>query len=208
MYCPVREYIYEDNTNTCSKFWEILTNMRYGAPSEFGKIYQACCKNNCNYIAKIIPISEISSFEDIEKEISIQTFVYKSSPDITIPIIQAYRCRDKNEVIIIMPRLYATFKERLMGDISNIEMLDILRRIYHVVKYLHDIGYVHDDLHVNNIMFEENDTIKLIDFGKSFYTTDQTELQRDFVRLGLSIDNIMDNPILLASKLTQLQKLK
>lgn len=51
------------------------------------------------------------------------------------------------------------------GDFDLRQTLNILIQIADALTYLHDLGYIHGDLHSNNILITKDCTAKLIDFG-------------------------------------------
>lgn len=51
------------------------------------------------------------------------------------------------------------------GKLSHERALHIARQVLHALAYIHANGVVHRDLKPENIMVDENDHIKLIDFG-------------------------------------------
>ncbi|KAL7516821.1 hypothetical protein ACHAWX_001798 [Stephanocyclus meneghinianus] len=48
---------------------------------------------------------------------------------------------------------------------TEVKAANVTEKILSVVKYLHDNGVAHRDIKLENIMFDSNETIKLIDFG-------------------------------------------
>jgi len=53
-------------------------------------------------------------------------------------------------------------------DLQNIsEMISIFRMVAQGLDALHQIGYVHTDIKPNNIMLDDDDRVKIIDFGQS-----------------------------------------
>ena len=53
------------------------------------------------------------------------------------------------------------------GNLSDALTCELIKQLCNGLKAIHDIGIVHRDINPNNIMIDENNTLKIIDFGIS-----------------------------------------
>ena len=40
-----------------------------------------------------------------------------------------------------------------------------MKKVAKGVKYMHDLGYIHRDLKLSNILFNKEEDVKILDFG-------------------------------------------
>lgn len=142
--------------------WEIFD--RIGEESLYGDIYQACCKNDCNYVLKFIKFTGGTVNKDsIEKEIYYQKKF--SELDLAPNVKESWFCESGG--VIIMPGMRETLKNFIIReeDIDKIE--DSIREALTLLFFLHKKGYYHGDSHLNNFMFDKNGKLYLIDMGNS-----------------------------------------
>ena len=86
---------------------------------------------------------------------------------------------------IVMECLRASLKERLKnGPLSPAAALDIMRRMGEALDYAHDKGFVHRDIKPDNILFRENGTPVLTDFGIAKALDSTTKLTRTGTSVG------------------------
>jgi len=188
MYSPVRK-LQIPGIKCPSGLWEIKNDIQIGAESMYGSIYNACCENNCDHIAKIIPYSN-TSLRHIKKELEIQDTVYRANPELTIPILDWYK--DEEKAIIILPLLYETVREELT-DMDNLEeMTELLQQVLNKTFYLHSLGVYHGDAHMNNFMLDKDGDVKLIDFGKSWYIDNPNRMLEDYQDIYTSVSSMFD----------------
>lgn len=68
--------------------------------------------------------------------------------------------------------------ERLKGDLSVLEKLKLVIQMAQEVKHIHDLGYLHLDLSLFNILHDGQ--IRIIDFGLSVFLKTETSVNGDF----------------------------
>jgi serine/threonine protein kinase len=188
-----------DSKEDCGLDWEIKNIIGKGKQ---GITYLACCHSDCTHVMKIEEISmrrELAR-EDFKNEAELS--IEFSDKGIGPKVIAEYIGKDVG--IIIMEKLTMTLYELLQmwkdrgPNYFGGEALRILKKKYlDVVKKLHNLGYVHGDLHLNNVMIRiHKDSLvgelrsgqyklKLIDFGMVRSTDDEeiVEEEEDFDRL-------------------------
>jgi glycerol-3-phosphate cytidylyltransferase len=86
--------------------------------------------------------------------------------------------------------------EKFNYDLSKLEIL--ANGIGSIVKQMNDIGVLHDDLHLENILIDEHERIYFIDFGWSLHTTFQmSEYERSYytnkIETGGDIQQLLDS---------------
>jgi len=163
----------------CKVEWEIKNIIGRGHQ---GITYLACCQSECTHVMKVEGIKgeiDRKSFEK-EAEVSIELGNKGIGPKIVAEYV------GKNIRIIIMEKLTMTlvellkmWKEKGPKYFGGGETLRILKKKYvDVVRKLHNMGYVHGDLHENNVMLKIHKDnlveylrsgqykLKLIDFGR------------------------------------------
>jgi serine/threonine protein kinase len=153
--------LYCENDEVCKQRFLMSKQLGRGA---YGRVYEACHDDVCDYIAKWIPIPGMMKLDEIQREIDIQ-FV-ASGTGISPKIKQVLIC--DNGVLIIMDRMKQTLGDYLTEKkLTDDEKTLILFKITTVLNNFHLLGYTHNDTHTNNFMIDKNDDVKLIDFGKA-----------------------------------------
>ena len=78
------------------------------------------------------------------------------------------KCNNKN-IIKLYEILHDNIKEKLYldSDYSEDEIRKIIRQIVLGIDYLHNNGVIHRDIKPDNILFDENNNIKITDFNVS-----------------------------------------
>lgn len=138
----------------------------------FGRVYNICdASGNCNYACKIQEISPDIT-QKIENEIEQQN---KAAELGVAPRIFQVMF-STNTSLIIMEKLSYTLQGKIKHLLNSpIDSKDKLRELLQILKevknlvftlYSHDI--IHNDLHTDNVMFNERlNKFQVIDFGMS-----------------------------------------
>ena len=108
-----------------------------------------------------------------DREREILSHIYIHDTDITVPIIKFGTCGVYMEV----------------GQLINVETEDIIYNKIKVLERLHKIDVYHNDWGVFNWLLYK-DSVRLIDFGSSFFTNDEEWLQLLYENIHLN-DNIV-----------------
>ncbi len=173
IYQARKMYVKKDDGDVCEDGWIIYDKI--GEASAEAEIFNSKCsesKEDKPYVAKISNIEKHSDIQKSMNEILIQNKVYKRFPFITIPIYQSFIEKNNKYIISIMDfipgRTVGTYMVEAIKDINNIQnMTDVIAYCKKLIKYLFYNGYiVHGDTHLNNFMIDDENTIKMIDFGK------------------------------------------
>lgn len=160
-----------------------MCTQEYILKTELGKgiyahVYEACQDNNCNYVAKVEPFVNITP-EGFEQEVVITELMGQHGIS---PIMRAAWICQWTTVggpydlgIIVMDKAYITFQNYVnaqklfIGAKPNLSQIKFL--LWKKVELMLSLGYLHTDIHANNVMFnlENNGDIKdlfLIDWNR------------------------------------------
>jgi RIO-like serine/threonine protein kinase len=177
-----------DSKDDCKSEWEVRNIIGRGSE---GVTYLACCKTDCTHVMKIEEVGD----KDFEKEIKLS--ILFGEEKIGPKIISAYTGKGKG--ITIMEKLTITLHEiakRWNSIHLGTKAFHILREKYlHLVGSLHNLGYLHEDLHSGNVMLkiDENNLsekmnsgeyeLRLIDFSRisnmDQYDPEQPDLEEE-----------------------------
>jgi len=83
-------------------------------------------------------------------------------------VMKVYGDEDRSQVYMVMEWVDGTLLRKILnekGKLSPERAVRLAVRILEALDYIHQHGVVHRDLKPENIMVDENDNIKLIDFG-------------------------------------------
>lgn len=148
----------------------------------FGTVYETCEKDECSYVAKIVNKQNFK-----QKEIYNQMAAARH--DLAPMIYEIWDCR--NNVMLIMNKINGITLNKFLRNNNNDETKRrVVQKVFTAIKQLNDIGILHNDLHSDNIMVREDESILFIDFGHSEYfehpivhpilsAVDVTTLRRD-----------------------------
>jgi tRNA A-37 threonylcarbamoyl transferase component Bud32 len=147
----------------------------------FGTVYETCEKDECTYVAKIVSKENFK-----QKEIYIQMAAARH--DLAPMIYEIWDCR--NNVMLIMNKINGiTLNKFLRNNNDDDIKRRAVQKTFSAIQKLNDMGIIHNDLHSDNIMIREDESIIFIDFGHSDY-----------------FDHPITNPILLAVDVTTLRR--
>lgn len=119
--CSSLEAVFVDN-ELCEGVYTISQN-RIGEKSVFGEVYQACCKKNCDFVAKWQALGgkHKKTKEDILKEVEIQSIASKNK--LAPSIQEVWICPEG--IIIIMEALKIT-ASRDLKTLSEQQLYDTI----------------------------------------------------------------------------------
>jgi len=121
-----------------------------------------CVLRRGDTAVKILPVSPLS-----RQEIKIHRKM--KHPNI-LPLIKVRTRDDGTKFELIMPYVSMTMID-LIGNVplNEIDARRYFNQILSAVKYIHSMGFVHNDIKLENILYDEVDDIcYIIDFGLSF----------------------------------------
>lgn len=134
VYCQGRE---------CENVYEIVASKQIGENSGYGKIYEACLYNNCDFVAKW-QNNQIKSLD--EAKYQMKAAEYKLAPEIK----QIFEC--KEGVIIIMDALSRTLM-KVLTTVSYEQTEDVLE---YFKKEMNEYVKKYDILKYENLNFINN----------------------------------------------------
>jgi len=149
---------------------DILDNYRIDstvARSGMSTLYKATCLTTGSTVAIKIPHPEMEAdpvlFDRFHREESIgQTMDHPG-------VVKVFSGTDRSRVYMAMEwvegRLLRTLLSEHQGKLPTPRAVHIILQICEALDYLHKHGVVHRDLKPENVMVDDNDRIKLIDFG-------------------------------------------
>jgi serine/threonine protein kinase len=133
-----------------------------GEKSMFGQVFLACKQGKCSYVMKVI---KGESHKEIENEVNYQNKCAKAN--LCRPVEDSWLCKDKGGVIITSI-LKTTLKTVIKSNRNNSDtVFALMKNLLSLVASLHDIDIYHGDLHLNNVMLDENSKMLFIDMGNS-----------------------------------------
>lgn len=149
-----------------------------GVPGSFGKVF----KGSVNETHETIAIKRISKKKYVSTELSILKII--SHPNI-IHFVDYFE-NDKNIYIVFeycRGDLYDIIQEN-KGKLSEKETILIVSQILKALRYLHALKIAHCDIKLSNIMYVDQNIIKLIDFGMSQIVPKSGKLHKFVGSLG------------------------
>lgn len=168
--------------------WKLGSKVDQG---EDGYILQACCKDKCKFIVKVIENrNQRSTFlSKVANEISIQNEF--AGLGLAPKILDAWMCN--NEASIVMEKkdmnlvkyVSTLVQSGVIPETSILSTIDSLQStLLQLVDKAHQNNLVHKDLHLKNVMVDVDDDLdwynmKIIDFGKSGKVKSVLEANRE-----------------------------
>ena len=143
--------------------------------SSYGSLSDVCLNSDCKYVIKLIKITNSSDYKDFIREALISSIA--SRKKIGPKIYDIYTCL--NFGYIIMDRWDGSIKNLITKNLITTERF---KKILDTIKNMHNIGIIHNDLHIGNILYKidnNNYTFCITDFGLSSYFENKNVLIPD-----------------------------
>lgn len=165
------------------KVWKISSKIA----NDFSvAIYEVCEKYDCNYVIKCQSSSNIVA---LENEVRCQR---RAASHFFAPKVLDSWKTDKG-FAFIMEAMKETLSTRLLRVQSVEEAVNIIENILDLIVKLHSVGITHNDLHIQNIMFDKYDQVKFIDFGRSNCSKelDPDDIKNDYKYFGDTLSKFL-----------------
>ena len=154
-----------ENESECSSRWKIVSRIGAG---KYGKIFKACCDDNCEYIVKIVTTKQYIGYQHsiqygMNNEISIWKQVEKIglAPRLVESYFHEGNLPSGDYWILVSTVMDITLEDALYqtyGHKDDRIHLELRKHIFSTVSKmlydLHENGIVHMDCHFNNIMLK------------------------------------------------------
>ncbi|CAD8076839.1 unnamed protein product [Paramecium primaurelia] len=131
---------------------------------------------------KLVKITKINLQQKLQQELNIVFELNRQKHKNILEIDEVYK--DLNEIIFVMKYCQGGTLYNYLLQRNNVldqkEIKYIMKRLLKGVKHLHQLGIIHRDLKLDNIVFEnENDikSLKIIDFGFAVEFGHQTQVR-------------------------------
>ena len=170
-YYPATSHFFRTvSINKPVRGWIIKDSKRLGK-GYASNVFQVCKDENCDYVIKIIHSRKTSC---TKREICFQKICAEYG--ICKPVKDSWLFQDKGGVII-MPILKETLKYRLMKKKGNNNKWNMVKRALKLLLKLHiNLGIIHEDPHIENIMFDDTENIFFIDMGNAFSMVEEINI--------------------------------
>jgi tRNA A-37 threonylcarbamoyl transferase component Bud32 len=182
----------------CSSGWDIG---RFISSGSYGRVFQACCEEKCEYVVKIIaPETQYETLKELD--------IWKKAQEINngelVPQLVEYyyhkgNVEEKSYFLVVMEALDTSVSKAMTfaDKTNNVALREILyAKMLDILRTLHANGIAHGDAHLPNFMlkcddksvYESGDDIyrallsgrckmKIIDFG---FSTTIENLRKNF----------------------------
>ncbi|EXJ74225.1 HAL protein kinase [Cladophialophora psammophila CBS 110553] len=119
---------------------------------------------------------EHSTLEDYRKEILRQHSITKRVSDHD-SIVQVFDLKEKDEIWFEVMEYYpqSVFAAVAQGNSSEVESECLFKQLIGAVAHVHQHGFAHRDLKLENLMMDSHGKLKLLDFGRAVLAYDFLE---------------------------------
>ena len=159
----------------CEGEWKIVKNI-YEDDEKGISVYIVTNRENRECILKIVP--NTISVDDLAMEINNQ---YAANVNGLAP--QIYQIIvDVDQIGIIMEKMSLTLREKLLEYEQEGNLTKIMKSVKDaciLLNDLHSLRIFHQDLHLDNVMFNDNGDMFAIDFGSSSLLKSKNEATND-----------------------------
>jgi hypothetical protein len=159
----------------------VETRMRVvggGTSGTFGTTRVICDDQNmCKYVVKFVRTNDYANTDGTcVKHFRIEANMLRVASDAGVaPTYHTFEvCGGGRHGVIVMDRMDMSLSQLLRSrNMNYVEITKLANMVYAVVRKMHDIGILHQDLHAGNVMVNldkrsnEVNEVKIIDYGKA-----------------------------------------
>lgn len=155
----------------------------------FGRVYKAISDDGSTIVVKVIPFCFSSSpsmlqgpiYEEMKSEALNEPKIHEKLQHENIIRILRYYTRE-NCVVLHMDYfdgepLWRVLRRKHV-NIGENNAIEIVRQLCSAIKYLQEMNVVHGDLHLGNVLVNDENVVKLIDFGMAAIGETSTETKK------------------------------
>jgi serine/threonine protein kinase len=142
---------------------------------EFGSVYMLIDNENKYYALKIVLFNKDKikkskkSMDMLHYEYNIYNYLWtyniENASKMMVNQNNIFKYKNEEYAYIILEYYNESLTKKLENKITLEEKLKITKELISSIKELHKCNYLHNDLKPDNIMFNEIQKLKLIDFG-------------------------------------------
>lgn len=206
---PILSDIPRVTHNSCFVYDNFKVQPNVLGEGSYGKVSSVCEKTNCELVAKIIQFN----FNSYPTQYVFNLFYAESlitkfagEKGFGIPLKDFSLCKEGNDIkgIVIMEKYKNT-----LDSIQTELTFDLMKQLFDKVTIMHNVGILHRDLFLRNVMYKETPTgkdIRIIDFGLSIPFGQ--EIHKPFRAIDyLNLINDIENPSLQKECLSYVKQL-
>jgi len=127
----------------CNSQWQRKQKIGSG---DFGQVYRACAVDGCDYVMKVQKFDKFAKAE-------LHTYLGLKDLRVAPKLYAAWRCRGM--LYIVIERLFECTRP----------LAQIKLRVRQLAEKMAENGWLHGDLHQDNVMCTDKNRLVLIDFG-------------------------------------------
>ncbi len=144
----------------------------------YGKVYEMCYKNNCNYVLKTLPGKNDLYGEGCytDKDLAMnEIYITKRMSDLEIAPLVYDIALDDRKGYIVMDKYDGTLKDLIYmyQTDKSIKLNQIINILKDYIARMHMEGIIHRDLNSSNVVYKTDGSIAIIDYGFSIYSDDE-----------------------------------
>lgn len=155
----------KSNTDPAKNLYD-LDIIRQISKGHFGVLYKARTKKNEIVALKVIKNIDYHAIENSKKEL----FVYSHLPEHP-NILKCYGYADNDDSVFILfeyiknKDLWENFFKNKRTSLMSIQIAKYIWQLCDALRFLHYYEIIHADVKLENILIDDDDNIRLCDFG-------------------------------------------
>lgn len=174
--------VFVPRSKDCRGGWKVRTQIGKG---DYGVVYQVCDESdNCEFVYKYI----VGDSKTLHNEVMIQNEAAEAglAPSI-LQVVDGV-----GDGAIIMESMTVTMYDYLSNPaITEAEATQAMVAACQILSGFFDLGYVHVDPHLGNIMQSRDGAWLLIDFGQARPNDNEAAMKADIKKLFRSYNNLV-----------------